>query len=342
MKIPKTMKAMVLEEQGQPLQHQEVPVPEPGPDQVLLRIHACGVCRTDLHIVDGDLTEPKLPLILGHQIVGTVVRIGDRVDQFQLGDRVGVPWLGYTDNTCRYCQRGQENLCDNPKFTGYTMDGGFAEYTVAYQQYSFHLPESYDDVYVAPLLCAGLIGYRTYRLAGEYKDRLGIYGFGSAAHIIAQVAIHQGRKVYAFTRPGDTETQAFARNLGAVWAGGSDELPPDELDAAMIFAPVGPLVVEALKATAKGGTVVSGGIHMSDIPFFPYRLLWEERLIRSVANLTRRDGEEFLEVAPQVPVKVTVNLFALEEANEALRQLREGEFEGSAVLVMPDFQEKDD
>jgi alcohol dehydrogenase, propanol-preferring len=339
MEIPKTMKAMVLEEQGQPLQYQEVPVPEPGPDQVLLRIHACGVCRTDLHIVDGDLTEPKLPLILGHQIVGSVVQIGDQVDQFQVGDRVGVPWLGHTDDTCRYCKRGQENLCENPKFTGYTMDGGYAEYIVAYQQYTFHLPESYDDVDVAPLLCAGLIGYRTYRLAGEYKDRLGIYGFGSAAHIIAQVAIHQGRKVYAFTRPGDTETQEFARDLGAVWAGGSDEPPPDELDAAMIFAPVGPLVVEALKAVAKGGTVVSGGIHMSDIPSFPYRLLWEERLIRSVANLTRRDGEEFLKVAPQVPVKVTVNLFALEQANEALRQLREGEFEGSAVLVMPDFQE---
>jgi propanol-preferring alcohol dehydrogenase len=339
MEIPNSMKAMVLEEQGQRLQYQEVPVPEPGPDQVLLRIHACGVCRTDLHIVDGDLTEPKLPLILGHQIVGSVVQIGDQVDQFQVGDRVGVPWLGHTDDTCRYCKRGQENLCENPKFTGYTMDGGYAEYIVAYQQYTFHLPESYDDVDVAPLLCAGLIGYRTYRLAGEYKDRLGIYGFGSAAHIIAQVAIHQGRKVYAFTRPGDTETQEFARDLGAVWAGGSDEPPPDELDAAMIFAPVGPLVVEALKAVAKGGTVVSGGIHMSDIPSFPYRLLWEERLIRSVANLTRRDGEEFLKVAPQVPVKVTVNLFALEQANEALRQLREGEFEGSAVLVMPDFQE---
>ena len=334
MKIPKMMKAMVLEKQGQPLEHHEVPVPEPGPDQVLLRVHACGVCRTDLHIVDGDLTEPKLPLILGHQIVGTVVQIGDQVDQFQAGDRVGVPWLGYTDNTCRYCRRGQENLCENPKFTGYTMDGGFAEYTVAYQQYSFHLPESYDDVDVAPLLCAGLIGYRTYRLAGEYKDRLGIYGFGSAAHIIAQVAIHQGRKVYAFTRPGDTETQEFARKLGAVWAGGSDELPPDELDAAMIFAPVGPLVVEALRATAKGGTVVSGGIHMSDIPSFPYRLLWEERLIRSVANLTRRDGEEFLEIAPEIPVKTDVNPYPLEKANEALDDLRNGRFNGAAVMVI--------
>jgi len=340
MEIPQTMNAMVLQQQGQKLEYKEVPVPQPGPEQVLLRVHACGVCRTDLHIVDGELTEPKLPLILGHQIVGTVVQTGDRVDQFQVGDRVGVPWLGYTDNTCRYCQRGQENLCENPKFTGYTLDGGFAEYTVAYEQYSFHLPESYDDVDVAPLLCAGLIGYRTYRLAGEYKDRLGIYGFGSAAHIIAQVAIHQGRKVYAFTRPGDTETQEFARSLGAVWAGGSDEQPPDELDAAMIFAPVGPLVVAALKAVAKGGTVVSGGIHMSDIPSFPYRLLWEERLIRSVANLTRQDGEEFLAIAPQVPVKVTVNVFPLEEANEALNQLRQGQFEGSAVLVMPDFQEK--
>jgi propanol-preferring alcohol dehydrogenase len=337
MEIPQTMKAMVLEKQRQPLQLREMPVPQPGPDQVLIRVHACGVCRTDLHILDGELTEPKLPLILGHQIVGTVVQMGDQVDQFKVGDRIGVPWLGYTDNTCRYCQRGQENLCEHPLFTGYTMDGGYAEYTVAYQQYSFALPESYDDEDVAPLLCAGLIGYRTYRLAGEHKDHLGIYGFGSAAHIIAQVAIHQGKKVYAFTRPGDIETQEFARQIGAFWAGGSDERPPQELDAAMIFAPVGPLVVAALKATARGGTVVSGGIHMSDIPSFPYRLLWEERIIRSVANLTRRDGEEFLEVAPKVPVKVTVNLFKLEEANEALDQLRAGDLTGSAVLVMPAF-----
>jgi propanol-preferring alcohol dehydrogenase len=337
MEIPQSMKAMVLEKQKQPLQLKEVPIPRPGPDQVLIRVHACGVCRTDLHILDGELTEPKLPLILGHQIVGTVVQMGDRVDQFRVGDRIGVPWLGYTDNTCRYCRRGQENLCEHPLFTGYTMDGGYAEYTVAYQQYSFALPESYDDEDVAPLLCAGLIGYRTYRLAGEHKDRLGIFGFGSAAHIIAQVAIHQGKKVYAFTRPGDTETQEFARQVGAVWAGGSDEQPPEELDAAMIFAPVGPLMVAALKATAKGGTVVSGGIHMSDIPSFPYRLLWGERIIRSVANLTRRDGEEFLEVAPKVPVKVTGNLFKLEEANEALDRLRAGDFEGSAVLAMPAF-----
>ena len=253
MEIPKTMKAMVLEQPGRPLQLQQVPVPEPGPDQVLIRVHACGVCRTDLHILDGELAEPKLPLILGHQIVGTVVRAGERVEQFRAGDRIGVPWLGYTDGTCRYCRRGQENLCENPRFTGYTLDGGFAEYALANQQYSFPLPASYSDADVAPLLCAGLIGYRTYRLAGEHKDRLGIYGFGSAAHIIAQVASHQGHKVYAFTRPGDTETQAFARELGAVWAGGSDELPPEELDAALIFAPVGPLIVAALKATARGG-----------------------------------------------------------------------------------------
>jgi propanol-preferring alcohol dehydrogenase len=340
MEIPETMKAMVLERQQQPLQWKDVPVPQPRPDQVLIQVHVCGVCRTDLHILDGELTEPKLPLILGHQIVGTVVDVGEQVDQFRVGDRIGVPWLGYTDGTCRYCQRGQENLCEHPRFTGYTMDGGYAEYTVAYQQYCFPLPESYADVDVAPLLCAGLIGYRTYRLAGDYKDRLGIYGFGSAAHIIAQVAIHQGKKVYAFTRPGDTESQAFARQVGAVWAGGSDEKPPEELDAALVFAPVGPLMVAALEATARGGTVVSGGIHMSDIPAFPYRLLWEERVIRSVANLTRRDGEELLQVAPEVPVKVTVNLFHLREANEALAQLRAGGFEGSAVLVMPGFEEE--
>jgi len=338
MEIPKTMQAMVLEEQKRPLQLQQMPMPQPTPDQVLIRVHACGVCRTDLHILDGDLTEPKLPLIPGHQIVGTVAQKGAQVDQFEIGQRVGVPWLGYTDGTCRYCQRGQENLCEHSLFTGYTLDGGYAEYAVAYAQYAFALPESYTDTDVAPLLCAGLIGYRTYRLAGAHKDRLGIYGFGSAAHIITQVAVHQGKQVYAFTRPGDTESQAFARGMGAVWAGGSDERPPDELDAAMVFAPVGPLMVAALKATARGGTVVSGGIHMSDIPSFPYRLLWEERIVRSVANLTRQDGEEFLEIAPQVPVKVTVNLFLLDQANEALNRLRAGDIEGSAVLVMPAFQ----
>jgi propanol-preferring alcohol dehydrogenase len=334
MEIPKKMRAMVLEAPRQPLRAMEVPVPRPNPEQVLIQIHACGVCRTDLHIVDGELTEPKLPLIPGHQIVGSVVQTGDHVEQFSVGDRIGVPWLGYTDGTCRYCLRGQENLCDHPLFTGYTIDGGYAEYTVADQRYCFPLPESYTDTEVAPLLCAGLIGYRTYRLAGERVERLGIYGFGAAAHIVAQVAKHQGKRIYAFTRPGDIQGQEFARRLGAVWAGDSTELPPEELDAALIFAPVGSLMVEALKATAKGGVVVSGGIHMSDIPSFPYSLLWEERIIRSVANLTRRDGEEFLEIAPKVPVKTEVQTFPLEEANEALNRLRGGQIQGAAVLVI--------
>ena len=338
MEIPEKMRAMVLEEQKKPLRLQEVAVPQPGPEQVLIQVHACGVCRTDLHILDGELEEPKLPLIMGHQIVGTVVRTGEKVSQFKVGERVGVPWLGYTDGTCRYCRRGQENLCDNPLFTGYTMDGGYAEYTVAYEKYSFHLPQDYGDLDVAPLLCAGLIGYRTYRLAGEHVKRLGIYGFGAAAHIIAQVAEHQGKEIYAFTRPGDQESQEFAKRLGAVWAGSSTELPPEELDAALIFAPVGPLMVEALKATAKGGVVVSGGIHMSDIPSFPYNLLWEERIIRSVANLTRKDGEEFLEIAPQVPVKTEVHTYPLEQANEALNALRAGDFTGAAVLVIQETE----
>jgi propanol-preferring alcohol dehydrogenase len=334
MNIPKTMRAMLLEAQRQPLKLADVPVPQPGAGQVLLKVHTCGVCRTDLHVLDGDLTEPKLPLILGHQIVGTVVQLGQGVDQFGLGQRIGVPWLGYTDGTCRYCQRGQENLCDHPEFTGYTLDGGYAEFAVADRRYCFPLPEAYDDISAAPLLCAGLIGYRTYRLAGEYKDRLGIYGFGAAGHIIAQVANYQRKKVYAFTRPGDTETQDFARRLGAYWAGGSDEMPPDELDAALILAPVGPLMVTALKAVAKGGVVVSGGIHMTDIPSFPYHLLWEERIIRSVANLTRQDGEEFLEIAPQVPVKTQVTPYRLEQANQALDDLRSGKLEGAAVLTI--------
>jgi len=336
MENPTTMRAMVLEAPKRPLRARHVPVPHPNPEQVLIQVHACAVCRTDLHIVDGELTEPKLPLIPGHQIVGTVIQMGEQVNQFKLGDRVGVPWLGYTDGTCRYCQRGQENLCDHPLFTGYTLDGGYAEFAVAYQQYCFHLPESYRDVEVAPLVCAGLIGYRTYRLAGEHVERLGIYGFGAAAHIIAQVAVHQGKRVYAFTSPGDTQAQEFARRLGAVWAGSSTEMPPDKLDAALIFAPVGPLVVAALRATVKGGVVVSGGIHMSDIPSFPYGLLWEERVIRSVANLTRQDGEEFLKIAPQVPVKTEVQAFALEQANDALSRLRQGQIQGAAVLVMPE------
>jgi propanol-preferring alcohol dehydrogenase len=339
---PETMRAMLLEAPGMPLRAQEAPVPSPGPGQVLIRVHACGVCRTDLHILDGELAEPKLPLILGHQIAGRVVQTGKEVERFAAGDRIGVPWLGYTDGTCRYCRSGQENLCDRPLFTGYTLDGGFAEYALADQRYCFRLPEAYSDVEVAPLLCAGLIGYRTYRLAGENVERLGIYGFGAAGHITAQVARHQGKRVYAFTSPGDVTAQAFARQLGAVWAGDSTELPPEELDAALIFAPVGPLVVAALRAIAKGGVVVSGGIHMSDIPSFPYRLLWEERVIRSVANLTRRDGEEFLALAPQVPVKTEVQVFPLEQANEALDRLRRGQLHGAAVLKIADAPEAQD
>jgi propanol-preferring alcohol dehydrogenase len=334
MDIPKKMRAMLLDAQRQPLRLADVPVPQPGAGQVLLKVHACAVCRTDLHILDGELTEPKLPLILGHQIVGTVIQTGAGVDKFALGQRIGVPWLGYTDGNCRYCQRGQENLCDHPRFTGYNLDGGFAEYTVADQRYCFPLPESYDDVEAAPLLCAGLIGYRTYRLAGDNVERLGIYGFGAAAHIIAQLAVHQGKRLYAFSKPGDVAAQDFARRLGAVWAGGSDDLPPEELDAALIFAPVGALVVAALRACAKGGVVVSGGIHMSDIPAFPYRLLWEERLIRSVANLTRQDGLEFLTLAPQVPIKTEVTPFPLEQANQALVTLRSGQLQGAAVLTI--------
>lgn len=332
--IPKVMRAMLLSEQRQSLKLAEVPVPQPGAGQVLLKVHACGVCRTDLHILDGDLTEPRLPLILGHQIVGTVVGMGTGVDRFTAGQRIGVPWLGFTDGTCRYCQRGQENLCDHSEFTGYTLDGGFAEYAVADQRYCFPLPGSYSDIDAAPLLCAGLIGYRTYRLAGEHVERLGVYGFGAAGHIIAQVAAHQGKRVYAFTRPGDVESQVFARRLGAYWAGGSDEMPPDELDAALVLAPIGALMVTALQAVAKGGVVVSGGIHMTDIPSFPYRLLWEERSLRSVANLTRQDGEEFLKIAPQVPVKTSVTAYRLQDANQALSDLRSGKLDGAAVLTV--------
>lgn len=334
MEIPDKMRAMVFNKPGEPLRLEEVPVPHPNSEQVLLQVLTCGVCRTDLHIVEGELKDPKLPLILGHQIVGRVVQTGENVHRFNLGDRIGVPWLGYTDGTCRYCLRGQENLCDHPLFTGYTIDGGYAEYTVADQRFCFPLPQSYDDAHLAPLLCAGLIGYRTYRMAGDQVERLGIYGFGAAAHIITQVAEHQGKQVYAFTRQDDLATQEFARSLGAVWAGGSDVMPPEPLDAALIFAPVGALIVDALAATAKGGIVVSGGIHMSDIPAFPYRLLWEERQVRSVANLTRLDGEEFLALAPQVPVKTDVETFPLEEANEALKRLRSGQIQGAAVLVI--------
>ena len=334
MNVPMKMHAMLLNEQRKPLILSEVQVPHPGAGQVLIKVHTCGVCRTDLHVLDGDLSEPKLPLILGHQIVGTVVGLGAEVDRFALGQRIGVPWLGYTDGTCRYCLRGQENLCDHPEFTGYTLDGGYAEYTVADQRYCFLLPQAYNDIEAAPLLCAGLIGYRTYRLAGEHVERLGIYGFGAAGHIIAQVATYQGKRVFAFTRPGDTATQAFARRLGVYWTGGSDETPPEELDAALVLAPLGALMVTALKAVAKGGVVVSGGIHMTDIPSFPYHLLWEERLIRSVANLTRQDGEEFLEIAPQVPVRTAVTPYPLEDANQALDDLRSGKLDGAAVLMI--------
>ncbi len=294
MKTPDKMRAMVLEEPGRPLQLREVAVPEPGADDVLIKVRACGVCRTDLHVFDGELPDPKLPLILGHEIVGTVAGVGSQVTSFRKGERIGVPWLGYTCGACRYCNRGQENLCEHALFTGYTRDGGYAEYTVADQRYCFRVPPPYGDVEAAPLLCAGLIGYRSYRMAGEHVERLGIYGFGAAAHLIAQVALAQGKKVYAFTRPGDREGQSFARNVGATWVGDSDTTPPEKLDAAIIFAPVGALLPAALSVTDKGGTVVCGGIHMSDIPSFPYRLLWEERVVRSVANLSRMDGEQFL------------------------------------------------
>ncbi len=330
--VPKTMRAMVLEAPRKPLLLREVPVPGYNEEQVLIRVHACGVCRTDLHIADGELTEPKLPLILGHQVVGTVVARGAIVERFGIGAKVGVPWLGWADGTCRYCQRGQENLCDHPLFTGYTIDGGFAQYTVAHAPFCYPLHTWQEDIQVAPLLCAGLIGYRTYRMAGEHVERLGIYGFGAAAHIVAQVAVHQGRKVYAFTRPGDAAGQDFARQLGAAWAGDSTQMPPETLDAALVFAPDGRVVPQALRAVDKGGVVVCGGIHMSDIPSFPYEILWEERVLRSVANLTRQDGEALLGIAPQVPIHTRVQVFDLEQANEALEAIRSGTLEGAAVL----------
>jgi|SRR6516164_6785751 len=327
------MRAMILEAPGTGLREAELPRPEPGPEQLLIRVAACGVCRTDLHVVDGELPNPKLPLVPGHEIVGTVVQKGARVDRFREAERVGVAWLGRTCGTCRYCIAGRENLCDRPGFTGYTLDGGYAEYTVADHRYCFSIPARYSDAEAAPLLCAGLIGYRSLVLAGDAR-RLGIYGFGAAAHIIIQVARHQGRQVYAFTRPGDEEGQRFARELGAIWAGDSTSQPPEELDAAILYAPVGSLVPAALRAVAKGGTVVCAGIHMSDIPSFQYRLLWGERVIRSVANLTRRDGTDFLELAPRVPVRTAVQSFPLSDANVALRKLRDGQIQGAAVLVV--------
>src|SRR5438552_9356740 len=342
------MRAMVLEKIGQQLALRDLPKPKPGHGQLLVRVSVCAVCRTDLHIVDGELPNPKLPLILGHQIVGRVEQIGPsrtgsiEASQFHVGDRIGIPWLGWTDGDCAYCRSNRENLCDRAKFTGYTIDGGYAGFTVADARYCFHLPDELFDVdlaaeaalaeaAVAPLLCAGMLGYRSYRKTGDAR-RLGIYGFGNAARLIAQVALYEKKEIFAFTRPGDKAGQESARSLGAIWAGGSDEISPEKLDAAIIFAPVGALVPVALRALAKGGIVVCGGIHMSDIPSFPYVDLWQERVITSVANLTRRDGEEFLEIAPRVPVKTKVEIFGLEDANTALEKFRAGKLSGNAVL----------
>lgn len=327
------MRAMILTQPGAPLQAIEQPVPHPGRGQILLKIRACGVCRTDLHVVDGELPDSKLPLIPGHEIVGEVVELGEGVDQFLAGQRVGVPWLGHTCGACWFCRTGRENLCDAPGFTGYTLDGGYAEYALADARYCFLLPDNYDDLHAAPLLCAGLIGYRSYALA-EDAERIGLYGFGAAAHIIAQAAARQGRKVYAFTRPGDVAAQEFARALGAVWAGGSDQPPPEALDAAIIYAPVGALVPQALRAVRKGGKVICAGIHMSEIPGFPYAILWGERSVSSVANLTRRDGEEFLAIAAAIEIRTEVHPYPLLEANRALEDLRQGRFQGAAVLVV--------
>ena len=325
---------MVLDKPKQPLQLRDVEKPRPAKGQLLVRIATCAVCRTDLHVADGELPDPKLPLIPGHQIIGYVEDVGSDISSsVAIGDRVGIPWLGWTDGECVYCRSNRENLCDRALFTGYTIDGGYAEFTVADARFCFHLPDRYDDVEVAPLLCAGLIGYRSYRKTGDSR-RLGIYGFGNAAHLIAQIALYEGRELFVFTRPGDMEAQQSAKALGAKWAGGSDEMPPDKLDAGIIFASVGPLVPAALRALAKGGIVVCGGIHMSDIPSFPYADLWEERVITSVANLTRRDGEEFFDIAPRVPIKTNTETFPLEDANIALDRFRAGKLSGTAVLLI--------
>jgi propanol-preferring alcohol dehydrogenase len=329
------VRAMVLDAARQPLAARDVPPPEPGPGEVVVAVRACAVCRTDLHIVDGDLGRPKLPLVLGHQIVGAVAARGPGAERFREGERIGVPWLAWTDGACRYCRSGRENLCERARFTGYDVDGGYAELAVADERVCVPLPAGYADREAAPLLCAGLIGYRALRLAGD-AERLGLYGFGASAHIIAQVARHQGRRVFAFTRPGDEDGQAFARELGAEWAGDSTSKPPEALDAAIVFAPVGTLVPVALGALAPGGVVVSAGIHMSDIPSFPYELLWRERWLGSVANLTRADGDEFLALAPRVPVRTEIEVFPLEDANEALERLRSGRLRGSAVLSVAD------
>jgi propanol-preferring alcohol dehydrogenase len=326
------MRAQVLTAAGRPLAAADLPTPRPGPQQVLIAVRACAVCRTDLHVVDGELPDPKLPLVPGHEIIGTIVEKGESIDRFAVGDRVGVPWLGWTCGVCEYCRSGRENLCDRAQFTGYQIDGGYAELTVADQRYCFAIDPRYGDVEAAPLMCAGLIGYRTLRMAGDAR-LIGIYGFGAAAHIVAQVIRHQGRRLFAFTRPGDLAAQQFARSLGAEWAGGSDQPPPEPLEAALIFAPVGALVPAALAATRKGGTVVSGGIHMSDIPSFPYRVLWEERVLRSVANLTRRDAEEFLSLAPAAGIRTQTVTYPLARANDALADLRNGALQGAAVLI---------
>ncbi len=326
------MRAMVLTQPQQLLRETDLPTPNPRAGEVLVRVRACAVCRTDLHVIDGELTRPKLPLVPGHEIVGEVLECGEGAERFVVGARVGIPWLGWTCGECRFCRAGHENLCEQARFTGYTLDGGYAEFALADERFCFSLPDFYSDAEAAPLLCAGLIGYRSLLKAGEAKH-LGIYGFGAAAHIVAQVARYQGREVYAFTRPGDREAQQFARELGAVWAGDSNQAPPARLDAALIFAPAGQLVVQALRAVEKGGAVVCGGIHMSDIPAFPYELLWGERTVCSVANLTRRDGEEFLAIAPKVPVRTRTQTFPLTAANEALTSLREGKLQGAAVLV---------
>ncbi|HEV2437343.1 MAG TPA: zinc-dependent alcohol dehydrogenase family protein [Verrucomicrobiae bacterium] len=326
------MRAMLLETPRQPLRAVDLPTPKPEAAQVLVKVAACAVCRTDLHVVDGELPNPKLPLVPGHEIVGRIVEKGRGTQRFKVGERVGIPWLGWTCGECEFCRSGRENLCDRARFTGYTLDGGYAEFTVADERFCFPIPNSYSDAGAAPMLCAGLIGYRSLVKTGDAK-RLGLYGFGAAAHIVAQVAEFQGREVYAFTRRGDVEAQRFAKSLGAVWAGDSESSPPVDLDAAIIFAPVGSLVPLALRAVAKGGTVVCGGIHMSDLPAFPYELLWHERTLCSVANLTRRDGEELFALAPRIPVRTTVRTFPLAEANEVLTRLRTGKLQGAAVLV---------
>ncbi|MGE5409002.1 MAG: zinc-dependent alcohol dehydrogenase family protein [Syntrophothermus sp.] len=325
------MRAMVLERAGEPLRAAEVPEPSPGPGQVLVRVRACGVCRPDLHILDGELREPKLPLVPGHQIVGVVESGGEGAERFERGRRVGIPWLGWTDGSCRYCLSGRENLCGDARFTGYDLDGGYAELAVADERFCFPIPDGYPDLQAAPLLCAGLIGYRALRLVGD-AERIGFYGFGASAHILCQVAVYQGRRVFAFTREGDRETQEFALRLGAEWAGAAPEAPPEELDGAIVFAAAGELMPAALRVSARGARVISAGIHMSDIPSFPYELLWGERVLGSVANLTRADGEEFLELAPRVPVETEVTTYPLERANEALADLRAGAFRGAAVL----------